>query len=194
MVLFLLSIIITALIPLSIAEFYMQYQGGFDLVGLFVHQPILSIATFLSLILSILLFLNSFRKKVAKNGDSSALLLLSLLQERGRFLDFLSRDITPYTDTQVSSAARVVHSGCRKVIEECFDPAPIVTVEEGAQVEGINGEKIKEFRLVGKVGAPPYRGRVLHRGWKITKEEIPVRKEGVVPSLVAPVELEVSNS
>ncbi len=46
----------------------------------------------------------------------SALQLLTLLQQEGRFVDFLEENVTAYSDADIGGAARVVHEGCRKVI------------------------------------------------------------------------------
>ena len=54
----------------------------------------------------------------------SALQLLALLQQEGRFVDFLEENVTTYSDTEIGGAARVVHEGCRKVIRDHLQIAP----------------------------------------------------------------------
>ena len=43
-----------------------------------------------------------------------------MLQEKGRLVDFLMDDINAYSDAQVGAAARVVHAGCRGVLQDHF--------------------------------------------------------------------------
>src|SRR5215467_4616236 len=52
---------------------------------------------------------------------ASGLLLLSALQREGRLVDFLQQDVAGFGDDQVGAAARVVHSGCRKVMQQYFE-------------------------------------------------------------------------
>src|SRR5206468_89714 len=53
----------------------------------------------------------------ANQAEAEVVALFALLQEKGRFVDFLMDDVTAYDDAQVGAAARVVHQGCR--------PAPL---------------------------------------------------------------------
>src|SRR5712664_2983137 len=49
---------------------------------------------------------------------ASGLFVLSLLQREGRLLDFIEEDITTASDANVGAAARIVHAGCRKVLDQ----------------------------------------------------------------------------
>lgn len=103
-----------------------------------------------------------------------ALVLLSLLQEKGRFLDFAMEDITTYSDQQVGAAARVVHQGCREVITGSFDPVPVSEGSEKSPVKLPEGYSAEEYKLVGTIkGEPPYEGTLLHRGWRARKMKLP---------------------
>ncbi|MBD3316177.1 MAG: DUF2760 domain-containing protein, partial [Chitinivibrionales bacterium] len=84
-----------------------------------------------------------------------ALVLLSLLQEKGRLIDFVMEDITTYSDQQVSAAARVVHQGCREVVTNSFDPAPVSEEAEKKSISLPRGYSAEEFRIVGTVGGEP---------------------------------------
>ena len=55
----------------------------------------------------------------------AALQLLSLLQKEARFIDFIKEDMITYSDTDIGAAARIVHQGCRKAIEEHFSLSPV---------------------------------------------------------------------
>jgi len=48
----------------------------------------------------------------------AALQLLSILQKDARFIDFIKEDIAAYSDADIGVAARVVHEGCNKAINE----------------------------------------------------------------------------
>jgi hypothetical protein len=103
-----------------------------------------------------------------------ALVLLSLLQEKGRLVDFVMEDITTYTDQQVSAAARVVHQGCREVVTGSFDPAPVSESPEKSTVTLSEGYSAEEYKIVGTVGGEaPYEGKVLHRGWRARRMKLP---------------------
>jgi hypothetical protein len=124
-----------------------------------------------------------------------ALVLLSLLQEKGRFLDFLMEDITAYQDTQVAAASRVVHQGCAAVIKEYLDVAPVHPGKEGDRITVNEASDPNRYRLVGKVlGDPPYSGVVVHRGWKTSKLALPRFTRAVDtagPNTLSPMEIEV---
>ena len=49
---------------------------------------------------------------------AAGLFLLGLLQREGRLLDFLQEDVSSFSDGDVGAAARVVHEGCRKALQQ----------------------------------------------------------------------------
>lgn len=124
-----------------------------------------------------------------------ALILLSLLQDKGRFLDYVMEDITAFNDAQVAAASRVVHQGCSAVIKECLALSP---THEGAEGDRITIEKSTDpnrYRLLGKVQQePPYKGVVVHRGWKTSKLALPRFTRPVDPTgpnVITPMDVEV---
>ncbi len=124
---------------------------------------------------------------------SEALTLLASLQRDARFVDFIKEPLGDYTDAQIGAVARDVHRDCGKVIERLFAPAPVLTHEEGAEVEVPVGFDAHRYRLVGNVvGEPPFHGRLVHHGWEATKVELPTwsGSEGSI-KVVAPVEVEL---
>ncbi len=129
----------------------------------------------------------------AAGGD--ALILLSLLQERGRFLDFVAEDISAYSDAQVAAASRVVHQGCKAVINECLALAPAHPGAEGDRITVDPAADPNRYRLQGKLAQqPPYSGVVVHRGWKTTRLALPRHTRPIDPAgenIVAPVDVEV---
>lgn len=133
--------------------------------------------------------------KEAPPPAGEALVLLSLLQEKGRFIDFLMEDITSYKDAQVAAASRVVHQGCAAVIKEYLDIAPVHQGKEGDRITVNEASDPNRYRLVGKVlGDPPYSGVVIHRGWKTSKLALPRFTRAVDttgPNTLSPMEIEV---
>jgi hypothetical protein len=129
---------------------------------------------------------------VANQAEAEVVAFFGLLQEKGRLVDFLMEDVTPYEDAEVGAAARVIHQGCRQVLQEYFNISPISEAQEGAQVTVPAGYSPDRYRLVGKLtGEPPFTGTLLHKGWKTEFVKLPriVTKERL-PS-IAPAEVEL---
>ncbi len=127
--------------------------------------------------------------------DAELVNLLSLLQEKGRLVDFLMDDIASYGDAQVGAAARVVHQGCSAALREYFSISPVYTGKEGDQRELPQHFDAKSYRLIGSVkeGAS-YNGTVVHRGWQTSAVNIPRLAAQDVqnpPWIIAPVEIEL---
>ncbi len=116
---------------------------------------------------------------------------LGRLQEKGRLVDFAMDDITPYSNDEIGAAARVVHQGCRDVLKEMF---AIQTVHGGAEGETLSlaaDFDARAYRLVGKVPErAPFRGTVLHRGWKTGKVALPSLTDAA-REVIAPAEVEI---
>ena len=74
-----------------------------------------------------------------------------MLQEKGRLVDFLMDDINAYSDAQVGAAARVVHAGCKGVLQEHFSINAVRTEPEGSTVQVPAGYSADAYRLVGKI-------------------------------------------
>ena len=68
-------------------------------------------------------------------GKQKLLQLISLLQEKGRFLDFVMDDVSAYSNEQIGAAARIVHGGCVQVLQEYFAITPLSTEQEGAKIQ-----------------------------------------------------------
>lgn len=114
-------------------------------------------------------------KAEAAEPGAEALMLVALLQEKGRFVDFVMEDISSYTNDQVGAAARVVHQGCRAVIADAFAPLPVAPMEN-ARMTLEPGYDAEEFRLVGRAeGSPPFTVKVTHKGWRARHVKLPRR-------------------
>lgn len=121
-----------------------------------------------------------------------ALQLLALLQREGRLVDFLEQDVTGFSDADVGAAARVVHEGCRKALRAHAKLATVRTEEEGSAVTLQSGFDPAEIKLIGNVqGSGPYRGKLVHRGWRAASFSLPAAVEQHDPSILAPAEVEL---
>lgn len=122
----------------------------------------------------------------------AALQLLALLQREARFVDFLQEDITPYSDADVGGAARLLHGGCRKVVQDTFDLEPIRSEEEGSRITLAPGFDAAAVRVTGNVvGQPPFTGALQHKGWRATAVRLPGLTEGHDTRVIAPAEVEL---
>lgn len=122
----------------------------------------------------------------------SALQLLALLQQEARLVDFLQEDAQSFSDAEVGAAARVVHGGARKVLRENFVIEAIRTESEGSAVTLPPGFNNHEMRLSGNVvGEAPFKGHLLHRGWRVTSITLPKVSAGHDLTIIAPAELEL---
>lgn len=131
-----------------------------------------------------------------EHGEAEVVQFLSLLQEKGRFIDFLMEDVSGYADQQVGAAARVVHSGCARVLREHFAISSLADAAEGSSIAIEEGFAPQRYRLLGKVGRAPYKGTIVHPGWRTEKIALPTlvdakqrRIDGF--HIISPVEVEL---
>ena len=123
--------------------------------------------------------------------DARATQLLALLQRDGRLLDFLLEDLGTYGDAQVGAAVRDVHTACRGVLTRYLAIAPVVAEEEGEAMTVDRGADSARIKVVGNVAlGPPFRGIVRHRGWEVTRIDLPPAPSSG-HSILAPAEIEV---
>lgn len=122
----------------------------------------------------------------------SALQLLSLLQQEARLIDFLNEDVKAYSDAEVGAAARVVHEGGKKVLNDYFTLQPVRSENEESRVTLPEGYDAASVRLTGNVvGQAPFTGTLVHRGWQVTVVKLPKISEGRNMRVVAPAEVEL---
>lgn len=122
----------------------------------------------------------------------AALQLLGLLQKEARFIDFIKEDITAYNDADIGAAARVVHDGCNKALNEHFSLAPILTEQEGSNITLPVDFDAAAIRLTGNiVGNAPFSGSLVHKGWQVTEVRLPKLTQGHNPNIVAAAEIEL---
>lgn len=124
---------------------------------------------------------------------ASALLLLSMLQREGRLIDFLQENVAGFPDADVGAAARIVHEGCRKVVQQYLTLQPVLPDAEGARVNVPAGFDAQRIRLTGNVaGQPPYSGSLKHHGWVTTEVKFPTVSPALDPRVLAPAEVELA--
>ena len=122
----------------------------------------------------------------------AALQLLSLLQKDARFIDFIKEDITSYSDADIGVAARVVHTGCNKVINDYFTLNTVRSEQEGSKITLAKGFDASEARLTGNiVGQAPFTGLLVHKGWKVTDIRLPKLTQGHNAKIIAAAEVEL---
>lgn len=127
----------------------------------------------------------------AANTDG-ALQLLALMQKEGRLIDFIQEDVTAFDDSQIGAAARVVHQGLKKAVLSHIDLAPLATEGEGSAINLPADFDAHAFRLTGNIsGQGPYRGTLIHKGWKASKIELPQTVAEYDFSVLAPAEVEL---
>jgi hypothetical protein len=127
---------------------------------------------------------------------SEAVTLLATLQREARFIDFIKEPLGEYSDAQIGAVARDVHRDCGGVLQRLFGLQPIMSEEEGAEIEVPAGFDAGRYQLSGKVaGEPPFRGRLRHHGWEAVRQELASWSGSESAArTVAPVEVELEDS
>ncbi len=127
-----------------------------------------------------------------ESTETAALVLLSLLQSEGRFVDFIQQDIAGFPDADVGAVARVVHSGCRKVIASHLSIAAIRGEAEGQRVALEPGFDPSRIKLTGNVaGEGRLSGVLRHRGWQATDVHLPTVVDRAGSRVLYPAEVEL---
>ncbi len=122
----------------------------------------------------------------------SAMQLLGLLQQEGRFIDFIEEDVSGFSDAEIGAAARIVHQGCGKAVHDHFRIVPVWNELEGSKVKVDPGFDASAIRLTGRViGKPPFEGCLIHRGWRVTETKLPKVSEGHDTTVLATAEVEL---
>jgi hypothetical protein len=132
------------------------------------------------------------RTPLPTETHAAALHLLGLLQREGRLVDFVREDVSAFSDAEVGAAARAVHQGCKKVLEQYLVLTPARSEAEGANIEVAVGYDANRVRLTGNVtGAGPWRGALRHHGWAVSEIKLPPVPTAVDVAVLAPAEVEL---
>ena len=118
---------------------------------------------------------------------------LSAAQRDGRLVDFLREPLDGFADADIGAAARDVHRGCKKVLDQYFTLEPVLPGADDAKVTVPKGFDPAEIRVIGEAkGEPPFAGALRHHGWRAAKAQLPTLADGVDRTIVAPAEVELS--
>ena len=129
---------------------------------------------------------------LGQSSDTAALVLLSLLQAEGRFVDFVQQDIGGFPDSDIGAVARVVHAGCRKVLASHLHIAAIRGEPEGQLVALEPGFDPSRVKLTGNVsGSGRLSGVLRHRGWLATEVHLPKVIDAAGTRVLCPAEVEL---
>jgi hypothetical protein len=121
--------------------------------------------------------------------------VLAILQRDGRLIDFLREDLDGLDNAQIGAAVRNIHRDCRKVLDRYLVLEPVLADAEGAAVRVDAGFDPNRIRLTGNVaGAPPFRGTLVHPGWRVKAVQLPARVGTPAgdPDVIYPAEVEIS--
>lgn len=123
----------------------------------------------------------------------AAVQVLTLLQREGRLLDFLQEDLSGASDAQIGAVVRsTVWEKCRKAVQEYLVIEPVLAQKEGDSVTVETGFDPSAIRLIGRVeGDPPFQGKLVHPGWRVTQVKLPTLPEGSDTTVVTPAEVEI---
>jgi hypothetical protein len=128
------------------------------------------------------------------SADAEVVSFLGLLQEKGRFVDFLMGDVAGFSDAEVGAASRVMHEGCKAVLTEHFGVKPLRQEGEGSKITVPEGYAPDDYRLVGRIsGEAPFTGTLIHHGWRAEWVKLPrlIRTEPDKLPAIAPAEVEL---
>lgn len=122
-----------------------------------------------------------------------ALLLLTLLQREGRLLDFLRESLDGYDDAAIGVAVRDIHRDCRKVLDAHLKVEPVVPGREDETVSVPKGFDPAQVRVIGNTqGEPPWKGILLHHGWRVVDARLPKLAGDVDRHVIAPAEVKLT--
>lgn len=122
---------------------------------------------------------------------AESLQVIALLQRDGRLLDFLEESLEGFSDAEIGAAARTVHAGCKKALDNYLQLEPVFREAEGASVTIAAGFDPSAVRLTGNVvGQPPFKGALRHHGWRATRATFPPLPDHD-PRVLAPAEVEL---
>ncbi|PCK07769.1 MAG: hypothetical protein COA42_12540 [Alteromonadaceae bacterium] len=130
--------------------------------------------------------------KLDSAAPDAALQLLALLQQEARFIDFTQEDISELSDSDIGGVARVVHEGCKKTLDKYLTLVAIRDEEEESAITVAEGFDPAQLQLTGNVvGEAPYKGTLIHRGWKVSEVSLPKLAKGHNTRIVARAEVEL---
>lgn len=130
--------------------------------------------------------------KSGKHGiPPAAFQILYLFQKEGRLIDLLMEDVGEFDDETLGGAIRPIHEGCRKLLKERLIIEPVLNESEGSEIT-IDEADPEAIKLSGNVPSKgPYKGELVHRGWRLKECHLPELVDGWNGNVVAPAEIEI---
>ena len=110
-------------------------------------------------------------KEQRSDDNEAALTLLGLLQREGRFLDFVTRDVSELDDETLGRGARFLHQGCARVLSEYFELAEVTGEEPGSEIDLSSDLTDLGFEITGATTTD--KGALAHRGWLTKRVTLP---------------------
>ncbi len=127
-----------------------------------------------------------------RERGGSAKQLLSILQKKGRLLDFLSQNLDHYSNDQVANVARVVHDQCKKALYSYCEIKPIYSDKENSEITIEENYDKYSVDLIGNVNQQKkMTGKLIHQGWKVEKITLPNVALETNLDILQPAEVEV---
>jgi hypothetical protein len=119
--------------------------------------------------------------------------ILALLQRDGRFIDFLmTENIQAADDNQIAAALKELQPKWMATLTKHLDLTPVMPQPENSQVEVPPGFDPSAIRVIGNVtGQPPFRGTLIHAGWRVREIRVPPPPEGQDEFVLQPAEVEL---
>lgn len=123
--------------------------------------------------------------------------VLGILQRDARLLDFLMEDISPYSDEQVGAAVRGIHENAKAALNRYMKLEPVIDGVEGAVTQLSAAGNLRNdpnaIKLLGNVPADGNvkAGLLRHKGWRLTKLDLPTVPAKTKLEILAPAEIEV---
>ncbi len=119
--------------------------------------------------------------------------VLALLQREGRLVDFLmTENIRDADDQQISAAVKDLQPKWMAALAKYLELVPVIAQQEGSPVEVPAGFDPSAIQLTGNVtGQPPFRGTLIHGGWRVKDIKVPTPPEGQDEFVLQPAEVEL---
>jgi hypothetical protein len=125
-------------------------------------------------------------------ASDGALQLLSILQRDSRLLDFLMEEVAGYSDAQIGAAVRALHDHCREALVRYMVLGPVIDGVEGTFTRVPPGSNPGLVKFVGNVPVQPPSGGILrHKGWRVTKVDLPALVATQDVTILSPAEIEI---
>ncbi len=129
-----------------------------------------------------------------KDFENGVIYTMLLFQREGRLIDFLQENIDNYENSQVGAAVRQIHADCSKVLKEHLQLEPVLNSPEGESVTIPDSFDPSEIKVSGNLPEkPPYKGTLQHKGWMVSKLNLPSRNKSINPKVVYPAEVVFEN-